>query len=95
MKTLLIEGKVVQVSAIGAGLPPKITIQLPSYVRAASEDDEDDEDTVPVEQFFDMDTDEETARHFGAHLLDRVRLSITIIPTPRLIDDCGEEDPPS
>lgn len=87
MRTLIVEGRVIRAGKYeSAQDSPKITVAIPFGPEPI--DDEDYQE----EHLLDMDTDEETAKHFAAHLFDRVRVSITIIPTPQLVDDGAEED---
>lgn len=90
MKTLVIEGKIIQVGKFETlQRSPKVTISIPSGDAPIDEDDD------PEEHILELETDPETAKYFASHIFDRVRVSITLIPTPKLIDGGEEEDSPS
>lgn len=87
MKTLVIEGKIIQVGKYDAlQHSAKVTVSIPSS------DNPTDEGYEEEEHQLEMETDEDTAKYFASHMFDRVRVSITIIPEPQLIDGGKEEE---
>jgi len=90
MKTLVIEGKIIQVGKYESlQVNPKVLVAIPTGDSPIDDDDD------PEEHILEMETDPETAKYFASHIFDRVRVSITLIPTPKLIDGGEEEDSPS